>query len=84
MSLKIVSKPGGIVGQRFAVFVISLLFAATAAGWLLTELFPRDFSRNIEIYRESWGGPAVTASQWLRLDDPFHSAWYTALLVLFS
>lgn len=83
MSLKIATKQGGIVGQRFAVFVISLLFAATAAGWLLTELFPRDFSRNIEIYRKSWGGAAVAASRWLRLDDPFHSVWYTALLVLF-
>lgn len=83
MSLKVTSRTGGIVSQRFAVFVISLLFAATAAGWLLTELFPRDFSRNIETYRGSWGGAAVAVSRWLRLDDPFHSIWYTALLVLF-
>ncbi len=72
-----------LVGGRFAIFMIAVLFAATAAGWILTEIFPPDFSSNMEKFAASWGGPAVKICSSLRLYDPFHSFWYTALLVLF-
>lgn len=63
--------------------MISALFTATAFGWLLGEVFPPDFQRELEKYNADWGGFFVKLSILLRLYDPFHSFWYTSVLLLF-
>ena len=72
-----------VVGNRFAVVVIAVLFAASAAGWILTELVPPDVPFAREAYVERWGEGAVRAVLALRLHDPFHSPWYRGVLGLF-
>jgi cytochrome c biogenesis protein len=72
-----------LISYRFAVVVISILLAASAAGWILTELIPPDFPERIQLYRERWGDAAVRIIQTADLYDPFHSVWYRAVLALF-
>jgi cytochrome c biogenesis protein len=72
-----------LISYRFAVVVISILLAASAAGWILTELIPPDFPQRIQIYRERWGDTAARLIDRGNLYDPFHSVWYRAVLALF-
>lgn len=72
-----------VIGNRFAVVVIAVLFAASAAGWILTELIPPDVPFAREAYVERWGDGAVRTVVLLRLHDPFHSPWYRGVLALF-
>lgn len=72
-----------LVSYRFAVVVIAILLGSSAAGWLVTEIFPRDFTYQREMYVKRWGGTAVRAAELFSLHDPFHSFWYTAVLALF-
>ena len=74
---------GGIISYRFAVTVIALLFGASAAGWIATELVPPDFPEKTEFYRRAWGATAVKAVSFFRLYDPFHSFWYHVVLAFF-
>lgn len=76
-------KTGVLISQRLAVSVISVLFGATVAGWLLTEVFPADFPFRSAEYTEKWGDAAVKACNWLKLYDPFHSFWFSGILTLF-
>ncbi len=72
-----------LISYRFAVVVISILLAASAAGWILTELIPPDVGERPQLYRERWGDTAVRIVLSLDLHDPFHSVWYRAVLALF-
>jgi len=72
-----------LISYRFAVVVISILLAASAAGWILTELIPPDFPLRIQLYRERWGDTAAGLIDSAELYDPFHSVWYRAVLALF-
>jgi len=72
-----------LISYRFAVVVISILLAASAAGWILTELIPPDVRERSQLYRERWGGAAVGIVLSADLHDPFHSVWYRAVLALF-
>ncbi len=72
-----------VTSHRFAVTVISILFVASCLGWILTELIPADISYNAAVYEQKWGHAAVTLITALKLDDPFHSAWYSGVLALF-
>ena len=72
-----------LISYRFAVIVISILLAASAAGWILTELIPPDFPERIQLYGERWGGTVARLVDSGRLYDPFHSVWYRAVLALF-
>jgi cytochrome c biogenesis protein len=71
------------ISYRFAVTVIALLFGASAAGWVSTELVPPDVPARTEHYRGLWGAAAVKLITFLRLYDPFHSFWYGSVLALF-
>lgn len=71
------------ISYRFAVVVISILLAASGAGWILTELIPPDVPERAQVYRERWGETAVRLIGWADLHDPFHSVWYRAVLALF-
>ena len=71
------------ISYRFAVIVISILLAASGAGWILTELIPPDVPERAQIYRERWGETAVRFIESADLHDPFHSVWYRAVLALF-
>lgn len=73
----------GLISYRFAVAVITALFAASAAGWIVSEFVPPDFLERKELYRDSWGAVAASLVGALHLYDPFHSAWYRFLLALF-
>ena len=75
------SKP--LVGNRFAVGVIAVLFAASAAGWILTELVPPDVPTARDAYVDRWGKRAVDAVLFLRLHDPFHFLKDRGVLGLF-
>jgi cytochrome c biogenesis protein len=72
-----------LISYRFAVVVISILLAASGAGWILTELIPPDFPERVQVYRERWGDAAVRFIDSADLYDPFHSVWYRAVLALF-
>ncbi len=72
-----------LISYRFAVVVISILLAASGAGWILTELIPPDFPERAQVYREKWGDTAVRLIDSADLYDPFHSVWYRAVLALF-
>ena len=72
-----------LISYRFAVIVISILLAASTAGWILTELIPHDFPERIQLYRERWGDTAARLIDSGDLYDPFHSVWYRAVLALF-
>lgn len=72
-----------LISQRLAVSVISILFAASALGWILTELIPGDLPYKLQEYRLEWGNTAVKAVMFLKLYDPFHSFWYRGVLALF-
>lgn len=72
-----------LIGQKLAISVISILFAATLFGWILTEIFPPDFTARMAEYSSKWGALAVRVASILKLYDPFHSFWYTAVLLLF-
>lgn len=67
----------------FAVTVISILFGASVAGWVLTEVIPLDFIARKELYAERWGEGTTRLMELLKLYDPFHSLWYRAVLALF-
>jgi len=72
-----------LISQRFAVIVISILLGASTAGWMVTELIPPDFLERSGFYRARWGNIITEMIFALRLYDPFHSYWYTAVLALF-
>jgi cytochrome c biogenesis protein len=72
-----------LISYRFAVTVIALLFGASAAGWIATELVPPNFPEKTEFYERAWGATAVKLVTLLRLHDPFHSFWYELVLALF-
>ncbi|MBN2071794.1 MAG: cytochrome c biogenesis protein ResB [Candidatus Krumholzibacteriota bacterium] len=72
-----------VISQKLAISVISVLFGTTAAGWLLTELFPNDFNLRLAEYTARWGEFPVRICTWLKVYDPFHSFWYTGVLILF-
>jgi cytochrome c biogenesis protein len=74
---------GSIVSNRFAAIVIAILFGASLAGWIATEIVPPDFPDRTEFFREAWGGAAVKLVTVLHLHDPFHSFWYRFALALF-
>ncbi len=71
------------ISQRLAVIVIAILFGASAAGWLATELVPANFIEKKGMYLERWGAAGSRLVELLRLYDPFHSFWYRAVLALF-
>ena len=73
----------GLITQRFAVTVISILLGCSAAGWLMTELIPPDFAAQEAFFNQKWGATTVKVVKVLRLYDPFHSFWYRAVLALF-
>jgi cytochrome c biogenesis protein len=77
------NKISNLISHRLAIGVISALFAATLFGWLLGEVFPPDFQLELEKYSVEWGETSVKLSIFLRLYDPFHSFWYTSVLLLF-
>ncbi|MBN2185153.1 MAG: cytochrome c biogenesis protein ResB [Candidatus Krumholzibacteriota bacterium] len=72
-----------LISQRLAITVISVLFGATAAGWLFTEIFPYDFKMHLDEYIGKWGVFPVKICSWLKVYDPFHSFWYAGILILF-
>jgi len=71
------------ISHRFAVIVIALLFSASLAGWIATELVPPDFPARVDFYRGTWGRTGTGIIDALGLDDPFHSPWYRFVLALF-
>jgi cytochrome c biogenesis protein len=71
------------ISQRFAVIVIAILFGASAAGWLATELVPANFVEQKPLYIKAWGIARARLIDALRLYDPFHSFWYRTVLALF-
>jgi len=71
------------ISQRLAVTVIAILFGASSAGWLATELVPANFIEKKLMYAEQWGAARMRLVELLRLFDPFHSFWYRAVLALF-
>jgi cytochrome c biogenesis protein ResB len=73
-----------LISHRFAVITIAILFGASLAGWIATELVPPDFPAKEAFFRESWGNAAVAVVTALRLFDPFHSLWYRLVLAFFS
>jgi cytochrome c biogenesis protein len=72
-----------LISYRFAVTVISILLGASAAGWIMTELVPPDFTEREVYYGEQWGDTATRIVRVLRCYDPFHSIWYRTILALF-
>ncbi len=72
-----------LISNRFAVITIAILFGASLAGWIATELVPPDFPAREAFFRAAWGNAAVTAVTALRLFDPFHSLWYRFVLGFF-
>ncbi len=74
---------GNLISQKTAVVTISLLLGASAAGWLMTEFFPPDLPQRREMFRQKWGETALSWIETLRLYDPFHSFWFSGVLVLF-
>ena len=74
---------GNFISNRFAVIVIAVLFGASLAGWIATEIVPPDFPERGDFFREAWGGGAVKLVTALHLYDPFHSFWYRFALALF-
>lgn len=72
-----------LVTQRSAVVVITILLVATAIGWVLTELIPADFPEKRELLAARWGEIPTRLVELLRLYDPFHSFWYSAVLAIF-
>jgi len=73
----------GFISYRFAVAVIAILFGASMAGWIATELVPPDFLERLELYRDAWGTTVAKLVSIFRLYDPFHSFWYRLVLALF-
>ena len=71
------------ISFRFAVTVIAILFGASLAGWIATELVPPDFLDREDVYRHTWGTTGTRLVDVLRLYDPFHSFWYEIVLVIF-
>jgi cytochrome c biogenesis protein len=67
----------------FAVAVLSILFGASVAGWILTETIPFDFAARKDLYADRWGAATARAVELFRLYDPFHSIWYRSVLALF-
>jgi cytochrome c biogenesis protein ResB len=74
---------GSFISNRFAVVVIAVLFGASLAGWIATELVPPDLPERGDFFREAWGNTAVRIVTVLHLYDPFHSFWYRFTLALF-
>jgi cytochrome c biogenesis protein len=74
---------GNFISNRFAVVVIAVLFGASLAGWIATEIVPPDFPERGDFFREAWGPAAVKLVTALHLHDPFHSFWYRFVLALF-
>jgi cytochrome c biogenesis protein ResB len=74
---------GNLISNRLAVITIAVLFGASLAGWIATELVPPDVPARNDFFREAWGDAAVTAVTALRLFDPFHSLWYRFVLAFF-
>ena len=72
-----------LISYRFAVTVIALLFGASAAGWIATELVPSDSPEKAQSSRAAWGATAAKLVALFRLYDPFHSFWYRFVLALF-
>ncbi|MDZ7861019.1 MAG: cytochrome c biogenesis protein ResB [Candidatus Krumholzibacteriota bacterium] len=77
-------KRKGLISGRAAVLVIIVLTAASAAGWICTEVIPRDINFNEEAYRLRWGDFTFNLVSYLRLYDPFHSFWYRGVLAFFT
>ncbi|HMA77498.1 MAG TPA: cytochrome c biogenesis protein ResB [Candidatus Krumholzibacteriaceae bacterium] len=77
-------KRKSLISGRTAVLVIILLTAASAAGWICTELIPRDINFNEDAYRLRWGDFTFSLVSYLRLYDPFHSFWYRGILAFFT
>ena len=46
---------GSFISNRFAVVAIAILFGASLAGWIMTELVPPDFPERSAHFREAWG-----------------------------
>lgn len=74
---------GNLISNRLAVITIAVLFGASLAGWIATELVPPDFPARDAFFREAWGNAAVAVVTALRLFDPFHSLWYRLVLAFF-
>jgi cytochrome c biogenesis protein len=83
MSEKRGNAGANFISNRFGGIVIAILFGASLAGWIATEIVPPDFSGRTDYFREAWGGAAVKFVTVLHLDDPFHSYWYRFALALF-
>jgi cytochrome c biogenesis protein len=83
MSAKRGTTRGPFISNRLAVIVITVLFGASLAGWIATEIVPPDFPERIEYFRQAWGGSVVRLVGALQLYDPFHSLWYRFALALF-
>lgn len=83
MSEKRRAAGGSFISNRLAVIVIAILFGASLAGWIATEIVPSDLPDRMDFFREAWGGAAVRLVTVLHLHDPFHSFWYRFALALF-
>jgi cytochrome c biogenesis protein len=83
MSEKRSASKGNLISNRFAVVVIAVLFGASVAGWIATEIVPPDVPVRAEFFREAWGNAAFRLVATLHLYDPFHSFWYRFALALF-
>ncbi|MDD4857994.1 MAG: cytochrome c biogenesis protein ResB [Candidatus Krumholzibacteria bacterium] len=76
-------KSGTFISNRFAVIVIAVLFGASIAGWIATELVPPDFPARRDYYRGIWTESGARIVEGLRLYDPFHSFWFRFIAALF-
>ncbi|MCX5752327.1 MAG: cytochrome c biogenesis protein ResB [Candidatus Krumholzibacteria bacterium] len=83
MSEKRVAAGGSLISNRLGGIVIAILFGASLAGWIATEVVPPDLPDRMDSFREAWGGAAVKLVAALHLHDPFHSLWYRFALALF-
>ncbi len=83
MNEKRAAARGSFISNRLAVIVIAVLFGASLAGWIATEIVPPDFPERGDHFRQAWGSTAVKLVTALRLHDPFHSFWYRFVLALF-
>ncbi len=83
MNEKRAAARGNFISNRLAVIVIAVLFGASLAGWIATEIVPPDFPERGDYFREAWGSAAVKLVAVLHLYDPFHSFWYRFVLALF-
>ncbi|MBN1165286.1 MAG: cytochrome c biogenesis protein ResB [Candidatus Krumholzibacteriota bacterium] len=83
MESKAENRWSGLISHQLAVTVIIILFIASAAGWIMSEVIPGDFPLRREMYQLRWGKTLTMLISKLKLFDPFHSFWYQGVLTLF-